>query len=111
MKVGQSAKVKIAAYPFQKYGLVDGVVVRVSPDASETSRSPEESTADGQLNVSFSYRVRVRLDQQQLSYQGVTLPLSSGMQATADIRLGDRSVIEYLLAPVQRAWHEAGRER
>ena len=39
------------------------------------------------------------------------LPLAAGMQATAEILLGTRSVLEYLLSPVQRAWHEAGRER
>jgi len=37
--------------------------------------------------------------------------LASGMQAVAEIRLGDRTLLEYLLAPVQKAWHEAARER
>ena len=39
------------------------------------------------------------------------LAFAAGMQATAEILLGSRSVLEYLLSPVQRAWHEAGRER
>jgi HlyD family secretion protein len=38
-------------------------------------------------------------------------PLSAGMQTHAEIRLGDRPVLEYLLSPVRKAWHEAGRER
>jgi HlyD family secretion protein len=33
------------------------------------------------------------------------------MQVTAEINLGERSVLEYLLAPVQKAWLEAARER
>jgi len=33
------------------------------------------------------------------------------MLASAEIRLGDRRVVEYLLSPMQRAWHEAARER
>ncbi|MBX3677260.1 MAG: hypothetical protein KF853_09590 [Rhodocyclaceae bacterium] len=33
------------------------------------------------------------------------------MPASAEILLGTRSVLEYLLSPVQKAWHEAGRER
>ena len=33
------------------------------------------------------------------------------MQASAEILLGRRSVMEYLLSPVQKAWHEAARER
>ncbi|OJX06668.1 MAG: hypothetical protein BGO72_16885 [Burkholderiales bacterium 70-64] len=34
-----------------------------------------------------------------------------GMQTHAEIRLGERTVMEYLLSPVKKAWHEAGRER
>lgn len=37
--------------------------------------------------------------------------LSAGMQTNAEIKLGDRTVMEYLLSPVGKAWHEAGRER
>jgi HlyD family secretion protein len=33
------------------------------------------------------------------------------MQASAEIHLGTRSVIEYLLSPVQKVAHETGRER
>jgi HlyD family secretion protein len=33
------------------------------------------------------------------------------MQTSAEIMLGTRTVAEYLLSPVRKAWHEAGRER
>lgn len=39
------------------------------------------------------------------------LALSAGMQTQAEILLGTRTVAEYLLSPVQKAWQEAGRER
>ena len=42
---------------------------------------------------------------------GKRYPLSPGMQATAEINLGTRTVLEYILSPVQRTLHEAGRER
>jgi len=29
----------------------------------------------------------------------------------AEVNLGSRTVLEYLLSPVQKAFHEAGRER
>jgi hypothetical protein len=41
----------------------------------------------------------------------LVLLLSAGMQTQAEIRLGDRTALEYLLSPVSKAWHEAGRER
>jgi HlyD family secretion protein len=37
--------------------------------------------------------------------------LFPGMQVSAEIHLGTRTVLGYLLSPVQKAWHEAGRER
>jgi HlyD family secretion protein len=33
------------------------------------------------------------------------------MQVISEIKLGERSVLEYLLSPVQKAFHEAARER
>jgi HlyD family secretion protein len=53
----------------------------------------------------------VALKAMQIEQDNERLPLAVGMQATAEILLGTRSVLEYLLSPVQRAWHEAGRER
>jgi len=37
--------------------------------------------------------------------------LTPGMQVAAEIKLGTRSVLEYLFSPVSKAFQEAGRER
>jgi hemolysin D len=42
---------------------------------------------------------------------GERLPLTPGMAVSAEIVLGHRTVLEYLLSPLQRTLHEAGRER
>ena len=108
----QEAKIKVVAYPFQKYGMIDGRVARVSADASETSNGrAEESGQDGKNTVNATYRARIGLGSQILGYEGSRLLLVSGMQVVAEVKLGSRTVLEYLLAPVQKAWHEAGRER
>ncbi|MFZ5763632.1 MAG: hypothetical protein ACOY8P_11980 [Thermodesulfobacteriota bacterium] len=46
-----------------------------------------------------------------LETDGERFPLSAGMRTNAEILLGTRTVAEYLLSPVQKAWHESGRER
>jgi HlyD family secretion protein len=46
-----------------------------------------------------------------LESDGHRYPLAPGMQVMAEIHLGERTVLEYLLSPVQKAFHEAGRER
>ena len=43
--------------------------------------------------------------------QGLRSKLTPGMQVAAEIHLGSRSVIEYLLSPIQKTVHEAWRER
>lgn len=112
VRVGQSARIKVATYPFQKYGIVDGVVVHVSPDATEPAGAPAPNApaADGGAMLN-SYRARIALATQRLEFDGTPLPLVSGMQVDGEIRLGERSLLEYLLAPVQKAWHDAARER
>jgi HlyD family secretion protein len=108
--VGQTAKVKVATYPFQKYGTVQGVVTHVSADASEgpARREPADDAVAPSQN---GYRARVALAAQSVAFDGRSLPLTSGMQVEAEIRLGERSLLEYVLAPFQKAWHEAARER
>ncbi len=51
------------------------------------------------------------LDREQLRQFSVALRLPPSMLVNADIHLGTRSVLEYLLSPVQKVAHEAGRER
>lgn len=112
VRAGQPARVKIVAYPFQRYGMIEGEVIRVSADASETGNGrAEDLDAEGKATIQSMYRARIALPLQRMRFATAELPLVSGMQVTAEIKLGERSVLEYLLAPVQKAWHEAGRER
>ena len=56
-------------------------------------------------------RALINLSSNHLESQGRRLRLVPGMQVNAEIHLGNRSVLEYLLSPVQKVVHEAGRER
>jgi hemolysin D len=49
VQVGQTAQVKLAAFPFQKYGLLTGKVMRVSADATEAGASADRSKAGMQV--------------------------------------------------------------
>lgn len=98
----QHAQVKLAAYPFQKYGMVDGEVSQVSPDATEPDKTQRDAPG---------YRAMIRLPKPFLENAGKRYKLTPGMQVTAEINLGSRSVLEYLLSPIQKTVFEAGRER
>jgi hemolysin D len=108
----QPVKVKLAAYPFQQYGMIEGVVQHLSPDASEAPSGKGEKKHDTEEPIApLSYRALVVLNTPYLERNGARHTLSPGMQVTAEINLGNRSVLEYLLSPVQKTLHEAGRER
>jgi HlyD family secretion protein len=108
----QKLKIKLEAYPFQKYGMLDGVVRHVTYDATDKStdltgdRKTESTSA-----ASLSYRALVALNSSQLEAQGLRYRLTPGMLVAAEIHLGNRSVLEYLFSPIQKTVHEAGRER
>jgi hemolysin D len=108
------AKIKLAAFTFQKYGMIEGKVAQVSADASE---SPNPNTRSGSLAGRdrpagpLAFRTLVDLKQQTLDNDGERYALQPGMQVLAEIHLGERTVLEYLLSPVQKAFHEAARER
>jgi HlyD family secretion protein len=108
VSVGQPVKVKVAAYPFQKYGLLDGRVVLVSADAVDPKQQPAQP---GQPPLNYRAVVQIDTHQLQSIATGEWLALSSGMVITAEVQQGRRSVIEYLLSPVRKLRQEAARER
>ena len=109
----QRVRVKLSAYPFQKYGMLEGTIIHIGPDAADTPQPiPATGEADNASAAGFRYRALVQLDTQHLVVNdNKPLALTSGMTLTAEIHLGRRTVMEYLLSPVQKAWQEAGRER
>jgi HlyD family secretion protein len=114
VRTGQQVKLKLAAFQFTKYGMVDGTVRQVSADATEAPSANTRSDAltgrDRPMGP-LAYRTLVDLNQQALGSGGASYPLHAGMQAAVEINLGTRTVLEYVLSPVRAAFHEAARER
>jgi hemolysin D len=116
----QKVKIKLAAYPFQKYGLLDGEVLQVWPDSSEdnngsgkTATTTESRSSNGTTpnEASNGFKALVSLDRQTLRVGDESLKLVAGMQIVAEVREGRRTVLEYLLSPIRGALHDSGRER
>ena len=113
---GQVVRLKLAAFPFQRYGMVDGTVEHVGADASD-SASPTapggvaRGGARDPMSMPLAYKALVSVRSMAIEHAGVRLLLAPGMQTNAEILLGRRTVLEYLLSPVRQAFHEAARER
>lgn len=98
---GQRASVKITAYDYSIYGGLEGQVVSISPDTIRDEVNPDI----------FYYRVYVRTSSDRLvNDAGKAFPITPGMVATVDIHTGSKSVLQYLLKPLNRV-NEALRER
>lgn len=104
---GQTARVKLVSYTFQKYGMIDAKVEQVSAD-TDAQQQPEEAN---QVSSQSGYRTVVGLEKQYLERDGKKFELRPGMQVTAEIKIGSRTVFEYIVSPVQKTIHEAGTER
>jgi hemolysin D len=96
---GQEASVKIDAFPYTQYGYLKGTVEEVSNDAV-----PDKKTG-------LVFTARIHLKTSGLKIKGKTISITPGMQVTADIRTGKRSVASYFLSPLVENLQESMRER
>ena len=99
INVGQNAIIKVEAFPYTRYGYLVGKVKNINLDAIE----------DQKLGLVFN--VIVSVEENDLSTGNKHIPLSSGMAVTAEIKTGMRSVISYLLSPLEESVTESLHER
>lgn len=94
--VGMRTKVKIATFPFQEFGTVEGEVIEISPNA----------ITDEQLGLVFPTRVKLHRQTIDLP-NGNTTNLTPGMAATGEIVTRQKSILAFILEPVVRQLSEA----
>lgn len=97
---GQKVKVKIETYAFQKYGLITGKVIKISPDSTEDKETKQ--------NI---YQIEVALDKNYLERKEQKYYIKPGMVVSADVILSQRTIFEYLTSPLQKTVFESARER
>lgn len=123
VKAGEEAVVKVDAFPFTRYGTIDGTVVRVSNDAVDERDAPELSDAanaarpEGAASAAppktqnLVFPATIRLAQHSIAVEGKPVALLPGMAVTVEIKTGRRRVIDYLLSPLREVASQAARER
>ena len=91
--------------------MVDGAVTHIGADASEAKQTKAQDNTNKDTPPPAKYRALINLKTQSLNVDGERFNLSPGMQVTAEVKLGTRTILEYMLSSVQKAFHGAGRER
>ncbi|MEW5837001.1 MAG: HlyD family efflux transporter periplasmic adaptor subunit [Pseudomonadota bacterium] len=103
VREGQTVWIRYAAYPYQKFGMAEGVTVAVS----RTPLAPHDlpsAQAQALLDAAHAneplYRIQVRLLKQTISTYGREQTLKAGMALEADVIQDRRAIWEWLLEPV-----------
>jgi HlyD family secretion protein len=111
IRTGDSVRVKLDAFPFQRHDTLPGKVRVISENAFQRNdpKALLQSMPD-QEPVEAFYRTRVSLLSTQLRNVPDGFRLMPGMKVRAEIKVGTRSVISYFLYPVIRALDESLRE-
>jgi hemolysin D len=96
---GQSAIIKIATFPYSRFGYLTGKLVKVSNSA----------TADKRLGSVFL--ARIQIPSNRFEVDGKWVDLSPGMEVSAEIKTGKQKVWQYFLKPLIETGRESLRER
>lgn len=99
---GNTVTVKFDTFPFTQYGAAEGTVRVVSPD-SFTGNPDEKQRGVQQASPSSGpafFRARITLDEIKLHGTPPGFHVTPGMPINADIKVGERTVVGYLLSRV-----------
>lgn len=106
VKPGQTVWLRYAAYPYQKFGMAEGVVLAVSESPLAPQDLPQ-GQAQALLSAAQSneplYRISVQLKSQRIQTYGQVTPLKAGLALEADVLQESRKVWEWALEPVLAA--------
>ncbi|WP_170149412.1 HlyD family type I secretion periplasmic adaptor subunit [Rhodoplanes roseus] len=108
VKVGDEVRVKLDAFPFQQHGTARGRVATISADAFRPGRS--EGQDPQRTEAAQFHKARVTLTDTTLRNVPTHFRLLPGMTVSAEIKVGTRRVISYVLWPIMKGLDEGLRE-
>ncbi|MGB3469523.1 MAG: HlyD family type I secretion periplasmic adaptor subunit [Erythrobacter sp.] len=116
ISVGQRVAVKLEAFNFTDYGLIEGTVTNISRDAIDQSQAPAGSVRDEngrpiQPGLVYAATIKLACALNDPTRHALCDRVQPGMAVQAEIKTGRRRIIQYLLSPINQAMSEAGREK
>lgn len=103
LKTGLITNVKIDAYDYTVYGALKGKLIFISPDTIS------EDLKQGELAY---YRIQVQTEGKKFTGRpDQSLEIQPGMTATVEIKIGENTVLNYLMKPVIKTLNESLKEK
>lgn len=96
---GLRADVKIDAFPYTRYGTIEGEILSISRDSTQDE------------NLGLVFLGQIGLNKKELFVDGKYIELTPGLSIVAEIKTDKRRVIDYLLSPINEYTSNAMRER
>nr|WP_241256106.1 HlyD family type I secretion periplasmic adaptor subunit [Proteus sp. ZN5] len=97
--LGQKAMIKIDAFPYTRYGTMEGEIINIAKDAVQHDQ------------LGSIYPITIRLNRQVIKHNQREYRLIPGMSLTAEIITEQRRVIDYILSPIEAYRHNALTEK
>lgn len=110
VRQGQPVTIKFDALPFSTYGTAEGTVRALSPASFTNRTDPSASSLPRVGDTDPYYRIRVSIDHMNLHDLPGSFRLMSGMPVVADVKVGRRTVLDYLLVRVLTPLQDGMRE-
>lgn len=108
VSVGDITRVKLMPFPFQQYGTMDGEVRNLSENTfqKQADQNPENDSAN---DSAYYYRARITLNAPK-DGPLKSVRLIPGMEVQAEIKVGERRIITYIMHPLIKSFDESLRE-
>ncbi len=97
---GMNAKIKLATFPYQEFGIIEGEVLQISPDAVV------EKDENGR-DMGPVFLAKIRLNKNAIRVRGQDVELTPGMAGVAEIVTRKKSILSFLIEPVTKKFSEA----
>lgn len=95
ISLNQEASIKLDTYNFQEYGMLSGKIIEISPDAELDEKK------------GYIYKVKIKVDKDSFIEKHPECDILSGMECTAEIKTGSRSIIKFFLDPLIKHFDES----
>lgn len=93
---GMKAKIKVDAFPYQEFGIIDGTVVYVSPNAIAKDKSSGKTV----------FPAKIKLNKLAVRARGQNKQLTPGMTASGEIVMRQKTILSLLIEPITRKFDE-----
>jgi HlyD family secretion protein len=117
LHLGDRATIKLEALPWQQFGLAYGELKALTPDtlSDDNPRETGEETSSPELKTQakqspIHYRARFALRETRFRNLPDGFTLRPGMRVVADVKVGRRAILDYVLNPITRVINESLRE-